>query len=572
MIPSLTDVPTSRGSIRTVFPWRFLLAILVGLAVGAAPLAHASDVVTGSDTSTISDADYGKPNLSRIWYNNHQHRWDALIPKNDGGTSASDHYIMREVSGSQIFTSVELEDRNTARPDAFWDEATKTLYVLGSHSTTTKLWKVNYDIATDSYTVDPNVNGVTVSGIVHESPNRPAALYVSPNGYVWVGVLNAYALEVQRSVDGGASWLPSPINLDVTALSGVVSWSHFTDQGISYVGLFAGENATASVNTLFYYWYIGQDSDPSVPTNWIDDSPNIPDLPGTATSDDHVATAADSSGNLYFVVKTQGGGPSDPLINLYKRTPAGVWSQYPVTETREDPEQSRPSLVVDDGKSELYVFMSDTNYGNGNHKKVSLTSLSDLAGAPLVSIFSSENHLFGNIITPRHRITLESGLVVLAHDLVDQTVWWARVLAPCGTEGGPPCSEECGTYGNPPCPEDVKECRILSGNVRFNNSEIRWRLENEGDIPATIRLISLGWSNRLGQLREVRLGPKIFGGLISPSSADITSFEGRDQKRRIDPGKIKELTFKLGRKLRNRNEVYHIRVEFEEGCEVELDR
>ena len=267
LIPFLTDLLTSRGSVRTVFPWRFLLRILVGLAVGAGASAHAGNVVTGSDASTISDADYGKPKQRRIWYNDHQHRWDALIPKNDGGASASDHYIMKDVPGSQIFTSVELEDRNTGRPDAFWDEATKTLYVQGSRSTATKLWKVNYDVATDSYSVDPNVDGVTVSGIVQESPSRPATLYLSPNGYLWVGVLNAYALEVQQSVDGGASWLPSPINLDVSALSGVVGWSHFTDQDICYVGLFAGENATASVNTLFYYWYIDQHSDPSVLTN-----------------------------------------------------------------------------------------------------------------------------------------------------------------------------------------------------------------------------------------------------------------------------------------------------------------
>ena len=295
-------------------------------------------------------------------------------------------------------------------------------------------------------------------------------------------------------------------------------------------------------------------------------------MPGTANADDHVATGADSSGNLYFAVKTQGGGASDPLINVYKRTPAGVWSQYPVTETGEVPEQSRPSLVVDDENLELYVFMSDTNSGNGNRKKVSLTSLNDLAEAPLVSVFSSENQLFDNLITPRYQVTSDSGLVVLAHDSVEHVVWWVIALASCGSEGEAPCSEECGTDATPPCPEDVDECRILSGNVRFKNHEIRWGLENEGDVPATIGLISLGWPNRLGQLREIRLGPRIFGGLISPSFAEITIFEGRDQKRRIDPGRMKELRFNFGRRLRHPNEVYHIRVEFEEGCEVELDQ
>ena len=53
---------------------------------------------------------------------------------------------------------------------------------------------------------------------------------------------------------------------------------------------------------------------------------------------------------------------------------------------------------------------------------------------------------------------------------------------------------------------------------------------------------------------------------MSTSFANITRFAGRDQKRRIGPGMTKELRFKFWRKLRNRNEVYRIRVEFKEGC------
>src|SRR5687768_934811 len=95
--------------------------MLVSVAVAAmnmepVRLAQAATLVTarveGSDTSTLGggNQDYGKPNHSRAWYNSHRGRWDALIPKNDGGTQGDDHYIVKDVSGSQTFTPVELEN------------------------------------------------------------------------------------------------------------------------------------------------------------------------------------------------------------------------------------------------------------------------------------------------------------------------------------------------------------------------------------------------------------------------------------------------------------------------------
>ncbi len=407
--------------------------------------------VAGSNTSTlrscsavpISDnsvlSAYTKPSQSRIWYNAAQQRWDALMPKHDGGISASDHYILKDVPGTQTFTEVELEDRDFGRPDAFWDEASGKLYVLSSHPESSEFWRLGYDADGDSYNFEVGVQGagVEVFGITHPDDciggNSPATIYVTPNGHVWVAAMkDADGLQIQHSQDGGATWLPEPITLDPSAQLGVTTWTHFENQDATYVGLFAGENGEFSKPTTNHYWYIDQDADPTIAANWVDDSSNIPPPTGNEQSDDHVGAARDAAGNQYFVTKTEGGGPTDPLIKLYKRTPAGEWTQYTVTTTQEAPEESRPSIVIDDNNREIYIYSSGAEVvGNserqGVHKEaVSLDALDDLAKASFVTIFSGGTTLFTDVITPRHAVNSTSGLVTLVHNRTFENVWFSK--------------------------------------------------------------------------------------------------------------------------------------------------
>lgn len=416
----------------------FLYLTLILVAIGASERVFAqtgslvSGLIVGSDTSTILNPDsYGKPNQHRIWYNGYQNRWDALVPKNDGGVSASDHYIMKDVPGSQTFTSVELEDRNFARPDVFWDDAGRKLYVLGSQSAASEFWQVSYNNLTDSYGIAPNVNGITVPGIIHSGDgsggDRPATLYVSPDGGVWVAVKNN-ALQIQYSGDGGATWMPSPITLDNSAIVGVTTWIDFINQGRTFVGVFAAENGESNVATKFSFWYIDQTADPSISSNWIDDSSNIPAPFGVENSDDHVSAARDLDENVYFVVKTEGGNPTDPVIKLYRRTPGGTWSRFKVTEAQEVSEQTRPSIVIDDENSEIYIYTTDTFGGNGSRLKAGLNSLGDLAANNFTTLFGRSDGIFNDLITPRQSVnsTSASGIVVMAHNATDRTVWFSK--------------------------------------------------------------------------------------------------------------------------------------------------
>lgn len=426
-----------------MFKWNYAKSlfrccvVLLFAAAGVIANAQTNSLLVKSDTSSIRNPiSYGKPNQSRLWYNSRQDRWDALVPRNDGGISQSDHYIMKDVSGNQMYTAVELEDRDFARPDVFWDDQNATLYVFASHPTQSQFWRVGYDAATDTYKIEVGVagTGVAVCRITHPNDDfggdSPASLYVTPNGNVWVAVMKDDGLEVQHSGDGGATWMAAPITLDGAARAGVTTWIDFVNRGTTFVGVFAAENGAPSVNTDFFFWYIDQNAEPAVLTNWINDTINIPQSIGVEQSDDHVSAARDAMGNLYFAVKTESGGPTDPLIKLYRRTPGGVWSQFEVTQTKEVPEQSRPSLVIDDENAEISVYVNGAEIVSSTVRaagrfRARLDSLDDLAlaNAPFVPLFSKEGTVFTDVITPRHRINAASDVVVLAHNRTDRNVW-----------------------------------------------------------------------------------------------------------------------------------------------------
>lgn len=400
-------------------------------------MATTTEPATGSDTSTIRrPVSYGKPNQSRVWFNSARDRWDALIPQDaqGGGVSASDHYIMTDVDGSRTFTDIELEDRDFARPDAYWDDASRMLYVLSSHPAQVEFWRVGYDVGNDGYAIQIGAigAGVVVPGMTHPDTeiggDSPASVHVGPNGAVWVAVMTDDGLKVQHSADGGANWLQAPVVVDGDARLGVTTWTDVMVDGEQRVGLFAGENGEAFQDTDYLFFHIANDADPTNASNWTDESGAIPQAMGSEQSDDHVSAAGDSAGNVYFAVKTEGGGPSDPLIKLYRRTPDGRWTQHKITETQEVPEQSRPSIVIDEQARTISVYVNGAEVVGSDRReagrfRASLDSLDDLAGAEFVPLFDEPGTVFTDVMTPRHPVTAQSGIVVLAHNRTDTEVW-----------------------------------------------------------------------------------------------------------------------------------------------------
>lgn len=330
---------------------------------------------------------------------------------------------------------MKIGDRDDDRPDVFWDVDRGALYVLASHPQRSEFWLIDYDVPTDSYALEigkPGA-GIEVPGLNHPNGrlggNSPASIFVTPNGKVWASVMRENALLIQYSSDGGRSWLNTPVRLNDNVDVGVTTWNCFKNEGKIHAGLFAGENGNAGKNTHFFYWYIAQDANPADSANWVNESNNIPAPFGREQSDDHVSSAVDGAFNQYFAVKTENGDSTDPLIKLYKRSPKGKWFQFPVTMTADVPEQSRPSIVIDEDQRLLHIYTNGAEIAGEESRTAgrttaSLDDLSKFVATTITPIFSATDTIFTDVITPRHRVNNRTGIAVLAHNRRDSAIWF----------------------------------------------------------------------------------------------------------------------------------------------------
>lgn len=414
---------------------------MAAIAMAVPVIAGETHVISESETSTPRTLRaYGKPNQTRVWYNGSANRWDALVPGDGNWWFGGHHYIVADVAGTQRFSDEVLGDEADDRPDVFWDQENEALYVLASHPRQSEFWRVVYNRRKDVYefVIGKPGAGIEVPGLQHPDGrlggNSPATIFVSPNGNVWASVMRSNALLVQYSSDDGYSWLKSPLLLDDSVGVGVTTWSCFESDGDTYTGLFAGENGDPDKDSNFFYWYIEQSANPTIRGNWVNDTDNIPGPFGREQSDDHVSAAVDAAFNQYFAVKTENGDPSDPLIKLFKRTPAGMWFQFPVTNTEDTPEQSRPSIVIDEERSLLHIYANgaeivDEEARIAGRYSARLETPADFAGATFEPLFDANGTVFTDVITPRNPVNMRSGIVVLAHNRSDSTIWFNADIA-----------------------------------------------------------------------------------------------------------------------------------------------
>jgi uncharacterized repeat protein (TIGR01451 family) len=105
------------------------------------------------------------------------------------------------------------------------------------------------------------------------------------------------------------------------------------------------------------------------------------------------------------------------------------------------------------------------------------------------------------------------------------------------------------TVNVPTTPGGGSSCPTGAASLTIKDRDVKWKLtdpKNEPKSKAEIESIVVNWPASNGVLKEVKLGsPRIFKGSLAPTSATITSFNGKANDRRIDDGKTEELKFKF---------------------------
>jgi len=387
----------------------------------------AGAVISGTNTASLHNVGGGKQyagkDFTRHWLNTASGEYDGLLPKTNG--TSEDHYVCKNITGTPVFTNLQMENRSSGRPDVYWDDPAKILYCLGPHNSTVRFWSAFYDDQTGDYSPlvgTAGAGGITVPGLSRSTYDMTLSLTKSPNGYLWAFELDGTGLKVQRSTNGGATWLADRVKIADNNGHGSVSSCWFTHNGTNYVCVFCAEDGAVGGATQYFY-VIDEDADITNLTNWINESDDIPALDAGVVADNHVTMARSSDHTLYIGYKDDA-----DAIKLVTRTAAGTWAgSYEAWAPADN--KTRPALLVKKIDSstdeELMIVVNTTSDGPTVVYKTSpldtilfsseVVLFEDTAGS---DVFNDSMTHQGDFIA-----SSDSGVVVIAENVTDTEMW-----------------------------------------------------------------------------------------------------------------------------------------------------
>ena len=197
--------------------------------------------ITGTDTSALSGRQWESKNQHRVWRNGS--RWDAIIPTAATGWRISQGSATT-VGANPVMGPVVLGAASD-RPDVYWDGASNRLYVLMSGAGST-LHVFSYNGSTYVFQYSSTLPSM-------DPGEARAAIYKSPNGFLWASMMTDNGLFVTRSINDGVSW-QGPVKLQNPVAEGQTQLAHFTVGATTQIGVAAAEDGddTAISNYLFY--------------------------------------------------------------------------------------------------------------------------------------------------------------------------------------------------------------------------------------------------------------------------------------------------------------------------------
>ena len=155
----------------------------------------------------------------------------------------------------------------------------------------------------------------------------------------------------------------------------------------------------------------------------------VPLAGGPIHADDELSLVKDGSDNIYIATETQNGGPGDPQVVLFDRTPGGTWTQTTIKNDQGSASGDRKRPVVAILDADIYVISTIRDKSESGYLKAPLSTLAfpnpnNPTWTPLFDI-SSEH--FRNNIVPRFPTTTAKGLPVLIDNVDDDTIWQTKL-------------------------------------------------------------------------------------------------------------------------------------------------
>lgn len=422
---------------RAGLPLAFLVALVVPLALFAAPTAQPLDVagyLGFSYGDVVKEEPTARQNENKLWW--HDGRWWAIL-YNDV-TDTDQIYWLDLATHGWIDTGVPVDERGQARSDVLWDEEAGKLYVA-SHikvenptpATNEELWarlyRFSYNAGSRTYTLD---GGYPVT--INRERTETLVIDKDSTGRLWITFVSRetsqstdYQVYVNATTGEDHLWgTPFPLpyagaTVDVDDISSLIA---FTDNSGPKIGVMWS-------NQIDDNFYFATHDDTAPPGGgWTLDPPGL----GVGyPADDHISLGKTQAGQVFAVVKAETVTPGDVLIGVVARDRDGSYSFHPTSPVGSV--DTRPALAVHEQQGRVYVFtVSKTAGGQICMSSAAITSPLSVMAFPYENcptpvdveppeglelfISSSGYSNINNPTTAKHSATFASGIVVLASD------------------------------------------------------------------------------------------------------------------------------------------------------------
>ncbi len=343
---------------------------------------------------------------AKLWFYD-GHWWAVMLD----ATTTSFHIFMLDGETQEwADTGTVVDSRLFARSDALSDG--DHLYIISGgpaeyRSHAVQLRRYSYITDEKRYLLDESFPvAITETGV------KSVTLTKASDGTLWIAYILANDRVHVNHTDGDdARWVGGfvlPTTGTVVAADEVAVLAYADRVGVVW--------SNQNVSAVFFTSH--QNNAPS--DDWEETSTAIE---GLDLADDHISAKAveDESGTtIYSAVKTSlddlaNPNPLDPQILLLALDPNGEWHRYIVARIID--RHTRPVLLVNPDRRELYVFMTSPYTGGSiYYKKSSMDDISFDPGLGAPFITSPIDRHINNATSTKQDISDESGIVVLAAD------------------------------------------------------------------------------------------------------------------------------------------------------------
>ena len=430
---------------------RFL--ILSIFLIGAYPSFAQFNSVAPLSSIPIS-ANTGEKPQSKVWA--HDGTFWTVLPDSTGT------YVWK-LSSAQWLKSVKLSDKTTSKVDC--KKVGNVTHVLLFHESSGSDAPAFFDLVRLEYNTEDGLYAEhrVVSDLSLRNGVETATIDIDGKGKMWLAYARSKVVRVRYS--------ESPYNIwsDERSLA-----SGLTGDDICAVVALPGRVGVFFSNQNSKIFGFITHEDGSDPTTWstVEDVVHITDgITAGGLADDHMNMAVASDGTLYCVIKTSYQHSSQPIIGLFVRSPAGVWSN--LYKVASEGTRTRPIVVLNEAEKVIrVVYTISERGGNIVYKESSTDNIS----------FEDEEETLNGAggQSPDREIVLMRGSYNNVTSTKDNFTNDIVIMASSASSAlGPPVAVSVLAVSNAvPLPVELIS---FTAKLANDNAELEWRTASEQD-------------------------------------------------------------------------------------------